>query len=451
MSTKGKRDFRPMLHFTPESGWINDPNGLVYENGNYHLFAQYFHEPHWGPMHWCHAVSRDLIHWEHLPIALAPDSLGMIFSGSAVYDTENSSGLGEGRAPIVAMYTSHGDTEQQSIAFSTDLIHFTPYDGNPVIENKTLPDFRDPKLFRHPLGGWGVVMAAGDRVVFYRSENLKEWEKTGEFGPGGNLSKGVWECPDLFPLTLDGKEYWILLVSMGANEENRGSRTQYFIGAFNGKTFTCAQPFDHTEFIDQSFDHYAGVTFDHTPGGEKLMVAWCANWVYANSLPTGDFCGQMTFARRFSLVQTPKGVRLGGSPVTDGIFEKEAASGKEGTLPGEVFRLTVRGNGTGKAVLFNDAGEEFVFGVNQAGEMFIDRRRAGARDFDEHFSSDRYGIISATRFFDGGWEMDLYFDHSVTEIYADQGTRTFTQLVYPNAPYTCFRLEGGAETAVLRV
>ncbi len=446
MSTTGKRDFRPALHFTPESGWINDPNGLVFANGKYHLFAQYYTEPHWGPMHWCHAISSDLIHWESLPIALAPDELGMIFSGSAVLDEKNSSGLSEsGKAAIIAMYTSHGKTEQQSIAVSTDGVHFTPYSGNPVIANDSLPDFRDPKLFRHPEGGWGVVLAAGDRVMFYRSDDLRDWRKTGEFGPKGNLSPGIWECPDLFPLELGGKEYWILLVSMSANEENHGSRTQYFIGQFDGDTFHCTYPFLQPEFVDQSFDHYAGVTFDHTK--DRLMLAWCANWVYANQLPTGNFCGQMTLARRLFLVDTPKGIRLGGSPVLPGLFAREIPD--NGTLPGEVFRLKMKGAGAGKITLKNRSGEHFIVGVSEENVLFIDRREAGAKDFDEKFASDWYGEISAPRFFNGEWEIDLIFDHSVIEIYADYGTRTFTQLVYPNEPYTVYDAEGSVSDLTL--
>ena len=209
MSTPAPRDFRPALHYTPQSWWINDPNGLVYAKGQYHLFAQYYHEPVWGPMHWAHAVSRDLLHWEHLPIALAPDDLGAVFSGSAVFDQNNTSGLGrEGQAPLVALYTSHGDFEQQSLAYSLDGVHFEKYSGNPVIPNQERADFRDPKVFWNPVKScWSLVLAAGDHVEFFASPDLLHWTKTGRFGPQGNYSEGVWECPDLFPLAApDGRE-----------------------------------------------------------------------------------------------------------------------------------------------------------------------------------------------------------------------------------------------------
>ena len=252
MSTKAPRDFRPALHYTPKKGWINDPNGLVYARGKYHLFAQYGPEPHWGDIHWSHAESPDLLHWRDLPNAIAPDGLGMAFSGSAVYDEENVSGLGTpDNPPIIAMYTSHGEQEQQSIAYSLDGESFIKYPGNPVIHNTEKPDFRDPKVFKNPKGGWTVVLAAGDHVEFYGSEDLLHWQKTGSFGPDGNYSKGVWECPDLFPLALGGREVWVLLVSMGACPENLGSRTQYFLGNFDGETFTCDGSFNKPEFIDR--------------------------------------------------------------------------------------------------------------------------------------------------------------------------------------------------------
>ena len=456
MSTKGIRDFRPELHYTPEKNWINDPNGLVYADGNYHLFAQ--HNPdaaHWGPMYWAHAVSKDLIHWEHLPVALAPDELGMIFSGSAVYDKENTSGFGkDGKAPIVAMFTHHHheegtdraqDYEQQSIAYSTDGVHFIKYEGNPVLPSRAR-DFRDPKIFRNTVKNcWGVVLAAGDRVHFYASSDLKHWEKTGEFGPEGNYSKGVWECPDLFPLEYNGEEKWVLLVSMGRNEENHGARTQYFIGSFDGDTFTCDGRFSQPEFIDCGFDNYAGVTFDNAP--ERILIGWGINWVYANESPTGEYCGDMTLPRTLSLVDTPKGgLRLAGSCKADALFGESVPA--DGTLPGEVFKLTVTGQGACTVTLSNDAGQRFLFGVNEKNEAFIDRTDAGAKDFSEVFARDWYSAISAPRFYDGAWKLELTFDHSIAELFLDNGTRIFTQVVYPDTPYTAVSATGDAVITV---
>ena len=433
MSTQGIRDFRPEIHFTPATGWINDPNGLVYENGNYHLFAQYYPEPTWGPMHWCHAVSKDLLHWQHLPVALYPDENGTIFSGSAVYDKENTSGFGtKENPPIVAMYTSNADVQQQSIAYSTDYVNFKKYEGNPVIPNAEEIDFRDPKVIPSPKGGWSMVLAAGDRVEFYASENLKEWRKTGEFGPEGNHSPGVWECPDLFPLTIGGEEKWILIVSMGRNHQNHGARTQYFIGQFDGETFTCDTPWDDAEFIDQSFDNYAGVAFDNAQ--DRIMIAWGTSWIYARHLPTGEFCGYMAMPRKMELVRTPKGgLRLATPPVAWPF--QEAPCGKE-DLPGELFGLKVKGSGAATIRLENSRGQHFDFGVNEEGEIFIDRSQAGYKGFNEYFFSDWYSKISAPRYYEGEWELELHFDHSICELYADHYTRAFTQLMYPDVPYT---------------
>ncbi|MDD6032362.1 MAG: glycoside hydrolase family 32 protein [Oscillospiraceae bacterium] len=454
MSTKGIRDFRPELHFSPKTGWTNDPNGLVYENGRYHLFYQ--HNPDdtvWGPMHWGHASSADLLHWEHHPIVMAPDELGMIFSGSAVCDIENTAGFGkDGKTPIVAMFTHHhhtetgDDYEQQSIAYSLDDgMTFTMYEGNPVIPSR-MRDFRDPKVFRNEQKGcWGMVLAAGDRVHFYASKDLKSWEKTGEFGPEGNYSEGVWECPDLFPLEVSGETRWVLMVSMGPNEANHGGRVQYFIGAFDGDTFTPDGRFTAPEFIDSGFDNYAAVTYYNTD--ERILVGWGDNPVYAGDTPTNEFCCVMTAPRVLSLVDTPLGgVRLAGRPVTDNAFDEGTPS--DGTLPGEVFKLTVTGEGPCTVTLSNEAGQQFTFGVNEANEAFIDRSKAGARDFNPLFGSDWYSVITAPRFYEGGWKLELTFDHSAAELFLDNGTRVFSQVLFPDAPFTSVSADHAAEIRV---
>lgn len=450
MSTQGIRNFRPELHFTPKSGWINDPNGLVYAEGKYHLFAQYYPEPQWGPMHWYHATSTDLIHWEHLPVALEPDGLGFIFSGSAVYDKDNTSGFGkDGKAPIIAMYTSHLNLngeglakEQQSIAYSLDGVHFTKYEGNPVIPSERR-DFRDPKVFRNPVKDcWSVVLAAGDHVEFYASQDLKHWDKTGEFGPEGNYSQGVWECPDLFPLTINGEEKWVLLLSMGGNEENHGARTQYFTGSFDGERFICDGRFTQPEFIDAGFDNYAAVTYFGTQ--ERLLVGWACNWIYAHKTPTGEYCCQMTLPRAVRLTDTPKsGVRLAWEPKDGAVFGD--AKSFDGTLPGEVFKLTVTGSGAAAVTLSNEKGQSFVFGVDEENRAYIDRSKGGANNFDENFARDWYSQIAEPRFYDGNWEIEFIFDHSITEMFIDNGTRVFTSAVYPDQPYSKVTVSGNAE------
>ena len=441
MSTQGIRDFRPEVHYTAEKGWINDPNGLTYVDGTYHLFAQYYPEPHKGPKHWSHAVSQDLLHWQHLPVALAPDELGAMFSGSAVVDRENASGFGAGgKAPMVLMYTAHGEHEQQCIAYSTDYVHFTKYAGNPVIPNTEIRNFRDPKVFPNPIrGGWSMALAAHDRVHFYASQDLRHWEKTGEFGPEGNFMPGQWQCPDLFPLTIHGEEKWVLVISMGHQ------RTQYFTGTFDGDTFRCDMPYQPVKLLDQGFDNYAGVTFNGTE--DRILISWATSWVYARKLPTGVFCGYLSMPRRLSLADTPKGgLRLAAVPAAQPF---QAAPCSTGELPGELFGLKARGEGPATLRLENSLGQHFDFGVNEKGEVFVDRSQAGAKDFDPQFASEKFSKTSAPRYYDGAWELELHFDHSISELYADGGTLTFTQLMYPDTPYTrASVVEGAAQVEV---
>ncbi len=454
MSTKGKRDFRPELHFTPPYGWTNDPNGLVYVNGTYHLFYQaYPFDTIWGPMHWGHAISSDLIHWTHQPIAMAPDELGMIFSGSAVLDKENTSGFGgEGEQPIVAMFTHHlfrgretPGKEQQSIAYSLDGMHFTKYAGNPVIPSE-LPDFRDPKVFYNRIKGcWGMVLAAGDHVEFYASKDLKSWEKTGTFGPEGNYSAGVWECPDLFPLTVGGEEKWVLLVSMGASASSLGSRTQYFTGRFDGETFFSDGRFTQPEYIDSGFDCYAAVSYDNTD--RRILFGWGDNPVYAGKTPTNEYCCQMTLPRVLTLEDTPLGgARLASTPKIDGVFGAGVPADK---LDSEVFQLTVSGSGAA-AVTLRNGSQSFRFGVNEQNEVFLDRSNAGDNSFSEVYASERFSRISAPRLYEGDWTIELIFDHSSAELYLDHGTRTLSAVLFPDTPYTEIVTEGDAAVLLHR-
>ena len=443
MSTKGSRDYRPNIHFTPPAMWTNDPNGMVYINGIYHLFYQHYPKaPNWGPMYWGHAVTRDLIHWEHRPIALYPDELGVIFSGSCVYDKDNTSGYGTKECPpMVAVYTNHGrhGLEQQSIAYSTDGVHFEKSYQNPVIPNPGISDFRDPKAFYNPVKHcWSLVLAAKDRVYFYASENLKDWEKTGEFGPEGNLASDVWECPDLFQVeTEDGEKLWVLIVSMTTTTEDGRCRTQYFLGDFDGDKFLPRQIEEEPLWIDFGFDNYAGVTFQNLE--EPLFLGWAMNWGYANETPTGEYCGQMTLARRLRAVKTEKGDRLGASFA--GVEPFRAASRPAGArewLGSDTFGMKV--NGTKKITLSNALGQELVIQVTEK-EVFVDRTRAGERDFHEQYRMPEYSSVRIPRLKKDG-AMELIFDVSVLEVLADDGLVPVTMAVYPEAPYDKVTLEG---------
>ncbi|MFR7973176.1 MAG: GH32 C-terminal domain-containing protein [Lacrimispora saccharolytica] len=452
MSTKGSRNYRPNIHFTPPAMWTNDPNGMVYVNGIYHLFYQHYPEaPNWGPMHWGHAVSRDLLHWKHMPIALYPDELGMIFSGSCVYDRENTSGYGtKEKPPIVAVYTNHGrhGLEQQSIAYSTDGIHFEKSYQNPVIPNPGISDFRDPKAFYNPVKNcWSLVLAAGDRVHFYKSEDLKRWEKTGEFGPEGNLASGVWECPDLFQVEAeDGRKLWVLIVSMTTTTEDGRCRTQYFLGDFDGDTFIQQQKEEEPLWIDFGFDNYAGVTFQNLE--QPLFLGWAMNWGYANETPTGEYCGQMTLARSLRAVKTEKGYRLAASFAGLEKYQHSAYPVNHmQRLCTDTFGMKV--TGTKKITLSNALGQKLVIQVTED-EIFVDRTHAGKHSFHEQFQMPQYCSVRLPRMKRDG-EMELIFDVSVLEVLADDGLIPVSMVAYPEAPYDQVLLEGSGNVELYEI
>lgn len=452
MSTKGSRNYRPNIHFTPPAMWTNDPNGMVYVNGIYHLFYQHYPEaPNWGPMHWGHAVSRDLLHWKHMPIALYPDELGMIFSGSCVYDRENTSGYGtKEKPPIVAVYTNHGrhGLEQQSIAYSTDGIHFEKSYQNPVIPNPGISDFRDPKAFYNPVKNcWSLVLAAGDRVHFYKSEDLKRWEKTGEFGPEGNLASGVWECPDLFQVEAeDGRKLWVLIVSMTTTTEDGRCRTQYFLGDFDGDKFIQQQKEEEPLWIDFGFDNYAGVTFQNLE--EPLFLGWAMNWGYANETPTGEYCGQMTLARSLRAVKTEKGYRLAASFAGLEKYQHSAYPVNHmQRLYTDTFGMKV--TGTKKITLSNALGQKLVIQVTED-EIFVDRTHAGEHSFHEQFQMPQYCSVRIPRMKQDG-KMELIFDVSVLEVLADDGLIPVSMVAYPEAPYDQVLLEGSGNVELYEI
>jgi len=324
--------FRPQYHFSPEKMWMNDPNGMVYYDGEYHLFYQYHPESMiWGPMHWGHAVSTDLFQWEHLPIALYPDELGTIFSGSAVVDKQNTSGFKSGKEkPIVAIFThnlsmhapyqsSNEPGQYQSIAFSNDKGYtWTKYENNPVIPNPGVKDFRDPKVIWHDeTNKWIVVLACGDHVNFYSSPNLKDWHLESEFGRDAGAHGGVWECPDLFSLPLKENpdiKKWILIVSINSGAPNGGSGTQYFVGEFDGHKFKNKN--SQTQLIDYGTDNFAGVTWSNVKD-RIIFLGWMSNWTYADKVPTNPWRGAMTLPRKLSLSSMNSNYLIISEPVME--------------------------------------------------------------------------------------------------------------------------------------
>lgn len=450
MQTKNK--YKPVVHFTPPANWMNDPNGMVYVNGRYHLFYQYYPAaPNWGPMHWGHAVSEDLLHWEHLPVALYPDELGCIFSGSCVLDRANVSGLGSiENPPLIAVYTNHrisDHLEQQSIAYSLDYEHFEKYYGNPVIPNKGKPDFRDPKVFFNPVKNcYSLVLAAGSRVEFYSSENLKDWKKTGDFEAGIHGLGGICECPDCFPLMTEEGEKWILIISMILPPEQVGKDkdcfhrmshiTQYYVGTFDGNTFHDTECSALPLLPDYGTDNYAAVTFQNLE--EKVMLGWADNWDYAAQAPTDadGFRGQMTLARQMKLVKTAQGYRLAFSFL--GLDSLKASAFPlfpgDNRLHTQTFGLKTTVNGPGKITFLNNTGESVEIEVTEE-EIIVDRRHGGQTGFQKDYDSDCYGINRAPRLCQDTSTMEIVFDRCILEVLADDGMTPFTVSVFPVHPY----------------
>ncbi|KGE18807.1 PfkB family carbohydrate kinase [Paenibacillus wynnii] len=454
--------FRPGLHFSPPSNWANDPNGLVYYEGSYHLFYQ--HHPFgskWAPMHWGHAVSQDLVHWEHAPIALFPDEHGAIFSGCCVVDWNNSSGLFEDSHGLIAIFTHadiHPETRQprqrQSLAYSSDKGQiWHKYDGNPVLAEDDLIDFRDPKVFWHPQSErWVMVIVAGDHARFYASTNLREWSLTGEFGKGEGSHEGVWECPDLFELPVDdtGNSKWVLIISIGDHPDcPEGSRTQYFIGEFDGNTFINDNPADHILWQDYGRDNYAGVTWSDIPeqDGRRVIIGWMSNWKYANETPTGSWRGAMTLPRVLSLTSEDESVVLTQMPVREiQQLRKGSVNWKEVTVTPETpfikkmnedlleieADIDIRSGEEVHIGLKSSGLSEIVIGYDPVQQwLFIDRSKSGVTDFHPSFAC-KHGAKMVAK--NGKIKLQIWLDRNAVEVYANNGLVALTDQIFPDAP-----------------
>lgn len=460
---------RPQFHFTPPGMWMNDPNGMVYHNGEYHLFYQHYPDSTvWGPMHWGHAVSKDLIHWEHLPIALYPDSLGYIFSGSAVVDRNNTSGLGTaGNPPLVAVFTYHlaegekagrKDYQTQGIAYSVDNGRtWEKYKENPVLKNPGIKDFRDPKVFWHENSRqWIMTLAVTDHIELYGSTNLKSWAKLSAFGKTYGSHGGVWECPDLFPMQVNGQQKWVLLLSINPGGIHGGSGTQYFIGDFDGKTFTSDYPASTTLWLDYGKDNYAGVTWSNIPesDGRRLFMGWMSNWQYANVVPTANWRSAMTIPWELRLKKMSAGMRLVAQPVKElAAIRGESFEIKSQLVNGEMainsipFPVStselvlafdsIQSKDVG-VELSNRQGQKIVIGYEAAGKTFyIDRTESGKNDFSKDFA----GKHTAPRKSSGNsLNLHLLIDVASVEVFADDGEVVMTDIFFPDSPYTQLKL-----------
>ena len=456
---------RPQFHFSPPAHWMNDPNGMAYYKGEYHLFYQYYPDSTvWGPMHWGHAISKDLVHWQHLPIALYPDSLGYIFSGSVVVDKNNSTGFQTGaESPLVAIYTYHdmkgekagrNNFQTQGIAYSTDKVRtWKKYGQNPVIKNTGDRDFRDPKVCWHEASKhWILTLAVGNKVQFYRSVNLKNWELAGSFGTADGNHGGVWECPDLVEIKIPGSNTtkWVLFVSVGTGAPNGGSGTQYFVGNFDGKTFTNSNAASTVLWADYGCDNYAGVTWSNAPGKQPVFLGWMSNWQYAQQVPTKAWRSAMTLPRVLSLQPTTAGIRLFTQPAPETILLRNGSaidllSKKEHSYALCELELSVdltktTTNNTGIEIS-NSQHEKLIIGFDKANKQFyIDRTHSGNTNFSKVFSSVPVAPrVSA----DNKLTMHLYIDRSSVELFADDGSVVMTDLFFPTKDFNTLKLLPG--------
>lgn len=448
--------FRPAFHFTPQTQWMNDPNGLVFLNGKYHLFYQYYpNDIVWGPMHWGHATSTDLIHWTHLPIALYPDSLGSIFSGSAVIDKTNSAGFGKNA--MVAIFTYHNDeiwkkgfknTESQGIAYSLDEgVTWKKFKGNPVLNNSGEQDFRDPKVFwNDQIGKWNMMLAVGDKIKIFSSPNLKEWSFESDFKPTSDLPElGVWECPDLFKIKVKDEptEKWVLIVNHGDKAPNGGSGTRYFVGSFNGKTFTNNQP---SLWLDGGTDFYAAVTFSNVPENKRIVLAWMSNWQYATKTPTTVWRSAMTLPRELELVNVGGTFQLSQKLVpsfqnleTKGYSaEKIQTPFMKGGLDLSQANIQMKFDKIKdlELTLANEKGEYFRL-VIRNNQIITDRRHSGITDFSDSFAKK----LQTMPFPQGSIEsVQLILDKASVEILVNDGLYSMTNICFPNQPFSVINI-----------
>ena len=462
-------DYRPVYHFTPPLKWMNDPNGLVYYKGKYHLFYQY--NPNssvWGPMHWGHASSSDLFNWQDHPIALAPDNSGTIFSGSAVVDVNNTAGFKTGiEDPLIAIYTLAGAQQHQAIAYSNDGgFLWTKYPFNPVLPNPGVPDFRDPKVFWHTGSQkWVMALAAGNKISLYSSANLKSWAFESNFGETVGAHGGVWECPDLFELPVEGTNTskWVLLVSINPGGPNGGSGTQYFVGSFDGTSFVSDT--NQSSWLDYGTDNYAGVTYNNIPSadGRRVFIGWMSNWSYADKVPTASWRSTMTVPRGLSLAKNGEAYVLKSTPVLELESYKTDTPDTSILAPSKSIQLlnnAIVKSGTYEINFSADMGstdnlllslgnslEKISIRIDKVnGRIIIDRGMSGLI-VNSHFGQQiMCSFIPKT---DRKTKFQILVDKTSLELFIDDGEKVLTTLFFPLYQYNFLKLAGDGNSAVL--
>ena len=430
--SKNREKFRSIYHHTPLYGWMNDPNGMFYKDGVWHLYYQYNpYGSQWENMTWAHSTSTDLIHWKNHGEVIQPDALGTIFSGSSVVDKENTAGFG--KDAVVAFYTSAGAAQTQSIAYSTDNGEtFKKYVNNPILTSD-VPDFRDPNVFwNEDVKQWNLILAAGQQMNIYSSKNLKDWKYESSFGEGYGNHGGVWECPDLLKMG----DKWVLICNINPGGPFGGSATQYFVGSFDGHKFTCESKPEVTKWMDYGKDHYATVSFSNAPDGRIVVLPWMSNWQYANQVPTQQFRSANGLPRDLGLYSYngEDYVSVKPSPEVFAAFEKKPSGHLQ---PAAYIEVTnIKSNAS--IVLSNDKGERVTMVYDGKNATFsMDRTESGVTDFHSDFKAKTVaptnGVIKS---------MQIFIDRCSIEAFDTEGKVAMTNLVFPSKPYDKIIVKG---------
>ena len=473
-TTLYKEPYRPQIHFSPKTSWMNDPNGMIYYNGVYHLFFQYYPDSTvWGPMHWGHTTSKDLFHWQEQPIALYPDNLGYIFSGSAVLDKNNTSGFGtNAKPPLVAIFTHHdpageksgrNNFQVQSLAYSTDDGKtWKKYQHNPVLGNPGITDFRDPKVMWYEEGKkWIMTLAIKDHIGFYSSPDLKNWKEESQFGKEAGAHGGVWECPDLFSLNDGGEKVWILIVNINPGGPNAGSATQYFVGHFDGNKFTAAHK--DTRWLDYGPDEYAGVLWNNV-GNRRIFFGWMSNWLYGQQVPTQKWRSAMTIPRELRLQKAGDAFYLSSIPspeiknIQSGyLYWSDLRASKPVLLRDKVGTLSIPCEvklqlDTLKSFavrLSNNLNEEVLIGYDkEQNHFYIDRTKSGKTDFQKDFAARHLAPRIATA---NKLNLTLVIDVASVELFADDGLTVMTEIFFPTKPFDQIHLQSQEDATFKKV
>ena len=453
--SSNRETYRPVYHHTPVYGWMNDPNGMFYKDGVYHLYFQY--NPYgsmWGNMTWGHSTSTDLTHWTYEGTAIVPDAWGAIFSGSCVVDKDNTAGFGKGA--VVAFYTSAkstpwGDIQSQSMAYSLDNGKtFIKYEHNPILTS-TERDFRDPKVFWYAPGKhWVMMLAEGQEMQIYSSGNLKEWKKESSFGAMQGAHGGVWECPDLVEVAVEGskEKKWVLICNLNPGGPFGGSAAQYFVGSFDGKKFVNESP-TQTKWLDWGKDNYATVTWSNAPAGRCIALGWMSNWQYANNVPTTQYRSANTLARDLTLYRAGGELYLKSKPSPEikkaraeekkiSTFEVkgnyEVASLLADNKGAYEIEMTIENKGTSKIdfSLMNEKGEKVAMYYDVVRKQFVmDRSASGIVGFSRDFPAVTVAPVRNT----DQIHLRLFIDRSSVEAFGEEGEYVMTNLVFPAEPY----------------